>query len=113
MSSTHTLTFLASSAWIAGNAMPCAMPSTARAASSGHMPALAASGVSTVASDQPTSPAASTALPPKRSLSWPPSTCVAPYPAKNADMTTEQNCLFQPYCSAIGTMAVLMLVRSR
>lgn len=98
------LTFLgtcfASKACIAGNATPCAMPSTTRAASSGTVPAAAAIGVRAVATDQTPSPKASTALPPYLSDNTPPYTWVAPYPAKNADSTAPQNCLSQPNCSA-------------
>jgi hypothetical protein len=55
---------LASSAWIAGNATPCAAPSAARQASSASRLCAAASGVSAAAADHASTPAARTAEPP-------------------------------------------------
>eukprot|EP00955_Chlamydomonas_euryale_P044559 352915-Chlamydomonas_euryale.AAC.9 len=63
--------------WIAGNATPSPRPSATRDASSGPVPIAAAVGIAAVKSDQSEMPVVSTVLPPKRSASAPPRSCVA------------------------------------
>ena len=63
------------------------MPMPIRTSRRTVIPSHAAGGVSRVNSDQMSTPAASTTLPPKRSDRRPPTICSSRYPTKNEDST--------------------------